>query len=50
MRIGFREDSGGNERRRMVAETVKECAEDSPRSEIDVAVLKEVMQVKFWEK
>lgn len=41
MRIGFRDDG---DRRRMVAETVKACAEDSfLSSEIDVAVLKEVL-------
>ncbi|KAH0449042.1 hypothetical protein IEQ34_022842 [Dendrobium chrysotoxum] len=45
MRIGFRDD--GN-RRRMVADTVKACAEDSfMSSEIDVAVLKEARILHF---
>ncbi|KAL0904053.1 hypothetical protein M5K25_026126 [Dendrobium thyrsiflorum] len=45
MRIGFRDD--GN-RRRMVADTVKACAEDSfLSSEIDVAVLKEARILHF---
>ncbi|XP_020585751.1 fructokinase-like 1, chloroplastic [Phalaenopsis equestris] len=45
MRLGFRDDG---DRRRMVAETVKACAEDSfLSSEIDVAVLKEARILHF---
>lgn len=47
VRLGFREEGDG--RRRLVAETVKECAEDSLGvAEIDVSVLKEVTFFFFF--
>ncbi|EHA8590110.1 fructokinase-like 1, chloroplastic [Cocos nucifera] len=45
MKLGFRDDGGG---KKLVAETVKTCAEDSfSKSEINVAVLKEARIFHF---